>query len=331
MGTRRHTWLAYLGLSAAVMVAATWGSAVHAAPFPSGPIKLIVPYGPGGASEVAARAAAEGMAKVLGQVVVVENRPGAAGAIAVQAAVGAEPDGHTLVLMGASMWALPATVKPSPFDPKDLKAVSTLGDVNFGLFVPASLPARSMNELLAHAREQKDPLAYGTISLAMDAISTAVARAAGVNMIRVSYKGAPQAMADLIGGRLQMVFGPVGNGMGPTKDGKLRLLATHPHRTPLSPGVPTLAESGVTSVTTPTFMMIAAPAGTPGPVVERLSKAIAEAMAQPAIRERFESLGLAPGSASPEATAALVVQAQEAYAEVQRVLDAGTTGLTSPK
>lgn len=290
--------------------------------FPTRPITLIVPYSPGGASEVAARAIAEGMAKALGQPVVVDNKPGAEGAIAVKAGIAAEPDGHTLVLVAASMFALPMAVTPPPFDVADLAPVSNLGDVNFGLFVPASMPVRSTQDLIAHARNHPTPLAYASISLAMDALSLELARAAGVEMTRVPYKGGSQAMTDLVGGRLQFFLGPIGNGLALAREGRVRLLATHPNRTSLASDVPTLAESGLASTSTPMFMLIAAPARTPAPIVQQLARAIAEALRQPEVRGRLESLGITPLSSSPEAAAGLVRQALQAYAPVVRSLEA---------
>jgi tripartite-type tricarboxylate transporter receptor subunit TctC len=293
-----------------------------ATPFPQRPVKLIVPYSPGGASEVAVRAVAEGMARALGQPVLIDNRPGADGAIAVQAGIAAEADGHTLVLVAASMVSLPMSVKPPPFDMADLMPVSTLGDVTFGLFVPASLPVKTTRELLAYASAQGQPLAYASILPAMDALSSALASAAGVEMTRVPYKGGAQAMTDLVGGRLQVFIGPIGNGLAATQEGRLRLLATHPQRTPLAPGVPTLVESGVGAATTPMFMLLAAPARTPRPVVARLAQAIDAALREPQVRERLESLGVAGMASSPEAAAEQVRRAQQAYAAVVQRLEA---------
>lgn len=297
-----------------------------AASYPDRPVKLIVPYSPGGASEVAVRAVAEGMARSLGQPVLVDNRPGAEGAIAVQAGIGAEPDGHTLVLVAASMVALPMAVKPPPFDIAGLAPISTLGDLTFGLFVPASLPVKSTGELLAYARAQSQPLAYVSISLAMDALSTALAAAGGVTMTRVPYKGGAQAMTDLVGGRVQVFLGPIGNGLAAVQEGRLRLLATHPHRTPLAPDVPTLAESGARMATTPLFMLLAAPARTPRAVVDRLARAIDAALREPGVRERLDSLGVAPQASSPEEAAEQIRLAQRAYAPVVRSLEAAGGG-----
>lgn len=297
-----------------------------AASYPDRPVKLIVPYSPGGASEVAVRAVAEGMGRALGHPVLVDNRPGAEGAIAIQAGIGAPPDGHTLVLVAASMVALPMTVKPPPFDTSQLAPVSTLGDVTFGLFVPSALPVKTTSELLAYAKTQSEPLAYASISLAMDALSTTLAGAGGIQMTRVPYKGGAQAMTDLIGGRVQVFFGPIGNGLAATKESRLRLLATHPHRTPLAPDVPTLAESGVGTATTPMFMLVAAPARTPRDVVDRLAQAIDVALREPGVRERLESLGVAPQASSPEEAAEQMRRAQRAYAPVVRNLEAASGG-----
>jgi tripartite-type tricarboxylate transporter receptor subunit TctC len=292
------------------------------AAFPQRPLKLIVPYSPGGASEVAARAVAEGMGRALGQPVLVDNRPGAEGAIAVQAGIAAEADGYSLVLVAASMFALPLAVKPPPFDVADLVPISTLGDLTFGLFVPASLPVKTTRELLAYAKAQSQPLAYASISLSMDALTATLADAGGVAMTRVPYKGGAQAMTDLIGGRLQVFLGPIGNGLAAVQEGRLRLLATHPHRSSLAPDVPTLSESGIGTATTPMFMLIAAPARTPRAIVDRLAQAVDAALREPVVRGRLESLGIAPQASSPDQAAEQVQLALRAYAPVVRRLDA---------
>jgi tripartite-type tricarboxylate transporter receptor subunit TctC len=297
-----------------------------AAEFPSRPIKLIVPYSAGGASEVAVRAVAESMSRVLGQPLVIDNRPGADGAIAVKAGIGAEPDGHTLMVVAASMLALPVAVKPAPFEVADLAPVSTLGDVNFGLFVAAQLPVNSPKELIAYARGQSTPLTYASVSLAMDAMTTTLARSGNVTMTRVPYKGGAQAMTDLIGGHVQVFFGPIGNGLPAAREGRVRLLATHPQRTPLAPEVPTLAEAGATLAPTPVFMMIAAPARTPQPVIDRLAQSIAETLRQPEVRDRLQALGITPEASSPERATALVRQAHDAYVPVVRMLEAAAPG-----
>lgn len=288
--------------------------------FPQRPIRLIVPYSPGGASEVAARAVAEGMGRALGQPVLVDNRPGAEGAIAVQAGIAAEADGYSLVLVAASMFALPMAVNPPPFDVADLAPISTLGDVTFGLFVPASLPVKTTRELLAYAKAQSQPLTYASISLSMDALTSALADAGGVAMTRVPYKGGGQAMTDLIGGRLQVFLGPIGNGMAGVQEGRLRLLATHPQRSPLAADAPTLGESGVGGVTTPMFMLLAAPSRTPRAIVDPLAQAVDAALREPAVRARLESLGIAPRASSPAQAADEVQLALRAYAPVVRRL-----------
>jgi tripartite-type tricarboxylate transporter receptor subunit TctC len=295
---------------------------VAAGPFPQRPIKLIVPYSPGGAAEVAVRAVAEGMARTLGQPVLIDNRPGAEGAIAVQAAIAAEPDGHTLVLVAASMVALPMSVKPPPFDMAELVPISTVGDLTFGLFVPSSLPVKTTRELLVYASQQSPPIAYASISLAMDALSSALETAGGIEMTRVPYKGGTQAMTDVIGGRVQVFLGPIGNGLAAAQDGRLRLLATHPQRSPLAPGVPTLVEAGVDAATTPMFMLFAAPARTPRPVVDQLARAVDVALREPQLRERLESLGVAGKASSPEEATEQVRRAQRAYEPVVRKLEA---------
>lgn len=298
----------------------------QAAEFPSRPVKLIVPYSAGGSSEVAVRAVAEGMSRDLGQPVLVDNRPGADGAIAVKAGISAEPDGHTLLVIAASMMALPAAIKPAPFEVTDLVPISTLGDVAFGLFVPAKLPVSTPGELLAYARAQSVPLTYASVSLAMDAMTTTLARSGSVSMTRVPYKGGGQAMADLIGGHVQVFFGPIGNGLPAAREGRVRLLATHPQRTALAPEVPTMAEAGVALAPTPVFMMIAAPARTPQAVVDRVARSVAEVLRQPDVRDRLQSLGISPEASSPERAATLVRQAQAAYVPVVRMLDTDLEG-----
>lgn len=268
---------------------------------------------------MAARVVADALAKTLGQPVLADNKPGAQGALAAQALSAAPADGYTLLFAGASMFALPAVTQPAPFDAlADFAPVSTVCDTIFGLFVHPGIPARSPGELLEYARAHPGKLNYASVSLAMDATMSLIFKAGGPTVTRVPYKGGPEAIADVIGGRVQLFFGPIGNGLAQARDGQLRLLASYPQRSPLAPEAPTLAEAGIVSERLPMFQMIVAPARTPRDVVERLSREINGVLGNTELRAQFDKLGLLARGSTSEQAAAEVRDVLRAYGQFVR-------------
>lgn len=284
--------------------ALAWGSVclpVAEAQYPAKPVKLIVPFPPGGASDAAARAVAQSMSASMGQTILVENRPGASGAIAAQAVTSAPADGYTLLWASASMVSLPLIQKSPPFQSlNDLTPVSMVGRLTYCLFVPVSLPAKSLGELIAMLRAKPDALSYASGSLGEFMTTEQFLKASGARAVHVPYKGGAQAMPDLIAGRVQMNFGPFAGGYPFVNDGKLRVLAVlGAQRHVTSPDVPTMTEAGVSGVESPTWQAIFAPPKTPADVVARLAREIEKAVSSPATREQFARQAVVGESSSP--------------------------------
>lgn len=273
--------------------------------YPAKPVSLIVPLPAGGPTDAAARIVAEALAQALGQPFVVINRPGAEGAIGARAAATAAADGYTLLFGVASLVALPLLQEPPPLDVhKDLSPVATIGRFPFVLSVHPSVPATDVAAFVAFARSREEPLMYAASTVSEALAATAFMQATGVKMTRVPYKGSAQAITDLLAGRVQVMFGPAAAVLPHAGDGKLRLLAAlTPTRIPVLPELPTLAEAGIADVAVPSWQAVFAPAGTPQPIIERLSVAIDAALASAEVRAKLDHLMLQPEAPSPQALA----------------------------
>jgi tripartite-type tricarboxylate transporter receptor subunit TctC len=287
-----------LGLLAAAATAA-------AQPYPSRPVRLVVPFPPGGTIDMVGRMVAQGLSERLGQTVVVDNRAGAGGIVGAETVAKAAPDGHTLCLCSAgAMISSPLlTAKPAYDARRDFAPVSALATVPYVLLVnpssgPASLPA-----LLALARQKPDSLNYGsagTGSTSHLAAAQFVAMA-GIEVVHVPFKGSAQAATELAGGRLNFVFEAIGAGTQYARSGRLRALGVStPKRSPGLPEVPTIAEQGVPGYEMSTWHSVCAPRGTPQAVVDRLNREIVAVMSSPEVRERFVAAGTEPGTTTPE-------------------------------
>ena len=280
--------------------------------YPTKPIRLIVPLPPGGPSDYMARTVAQGLSANLGQPVVVDNKPGADGTVALREAMAAPADGHTLLYATGSMIALPLQSRPMSFDwLSELAPVGKLGRVSFCLIVNPGVPAHSVAELVAYARANPDKLNYSTSTQSELMAAAQFMRAAGIRMTRVPYKGGAQAMPDLLAGRIQVMFGPVALALPQLNNGGVRVLATVlPRRNASLPEVPTLAEAGFAEVAVPTWQSIFVPAKTPRTVVNRLAQGLQTVLAKPEVRAEFERRALFVEQASPEELAATVTREQ---------------------
>ncbi len=278
------------------------------AQYPSKPVKLVVPFPPGGASDAAARAVAQAMSASMGQAVLVENRPGASGAIAAQGVMTSPPDGYTLLWTSGSMVSLPLVMKSPPYGSlNDMAPVSLVGRLTFCLFVPATLPVKSVAELVAMMRAKPDSLSYASGSLGEYMTAEQFLKSAGARAVQVPYKGGAQAMPDLIAGRLQLNIGPFAGGLPFVKDGKLRMLAVlAANRHPAAPDVPTLDEAGFKGVGSPTWQAIFAPPKTPPDIINRLAKEVEKALSNPVAREQLTRQAVVVEASTPARLADLV-------------------------
>jgi tripartite-type tricarboxylate transporter receptor subunit TctC len=301
-------------------------AACAAAQYPAKPIRLIVPFPAGGASDNAARTVGQALSKSLAQPVVVENKPGGNGAVAAQALVSAAADGYTLLWGTASMVALPLLQKNAPYQSmSELTAVAITGRFAFGLFVHASVPATSLGDLITFAKRNPDKLAFASGTLGEFMSTAEVMKVAGISMMRVPYKGGAQAMPDLVAGRVQVYVTPISLGLPHTKDGRLRILATFLNqRSAAAPGVPTVAEAGLSGVSVPpTWQAIFAPPRTSPEVVERLSREVASVLRDPELRAHFDRQAVDIESSTPQSLAALI--RQEARSWEQFIRENGIT------
>ncbi|MBQ1764759.1 MAG: tripartite tricarboxylate transporter substrate binding protein [Aquincola sp.] len=271
--------------------------------FPSRPITLIVPFAPGGIADVTARAVAEAMGQTLKQTVVVDNRPSAGSIVASQAVASAKPDGHTLLLMSNGNAVSVGLFKKLPYDTvKDLQPISTLGFFDLGIVVPASSPFKTLPDLLRHAKANPGALKTGTIAVGSTQHLAAklFETVAGVELLTVPYKASPAVLMALRSGEIDVALEIVGPMMAQLKAGEIRALATTAgQRNAALPDVPTVQQAGLKDYDVSSWNAIAAPAGTPQPVIDALQRAIASAVADAGVRTRLEALGMRLQASTP--------------------------------
>ena len=291
-----------------------------AAQYPAKPVRLVVPYVAGGASDTAARTLGQALSKSLGQPVLVENRPGANGAIAAQAVLASPPDGYTLLWGVASMVALPQLQKNVPFESlAEFTPVAIVGRFAYSLFVYPGIPAKSVAELTAYARANPGKLSYASSGWGEYMTAAQFLKASGIAMERVPYKGGAQALSDLLAGRVQVTIGPTSNGIQYAKTGQLRMLAVlSPQRSALAPDVPTLDEAGVPGVSVPTWQAIFGPPKMPREIADRLVRETGLALRDPELRAKFEQQSLQAVGSTPEVLAATIKEDLRAWSQFIR-------------
>jgi len=274
------------------------------AAYPERIIRIVVPFAPGGGTDVIARALAQEMAKDLGASIIIENKPGAGTIIGTQAVATSEPDGYTL-LMGTFANAVNPTLNPKlPYDAhKDFAPVSLIArSFNIVVVNPKS-PLQSVADLIAAAKAEPDKMSYGTFGTGTSAhlAGELFKSMAKVSMTAVPYKGAAPAITDVIGGQIQVVFTTVASAASLIEGGQLRALAvTSAQRSPAFPQLPTVAEAGVPGYAAEAWYGLFAPAKTPPEIVERLNKSVAKAVQSDAFRRLSVNEGLVMAAGSPE-------------------------------
>jgi len=296
--------------------------AAHAQ-YPAKPIRLIVPFPPGGAAELGARIFSQPLGQQLGQPVVIETKPGAEGIIASEAVKQAAPDGYTLYYGTATgMSFAPAAKKVSPYDPvNDFTPVSMVGIFGFFVFAHASLPVHTIGDLVGYARANPGMLNYGTGNATSILATAQFAAQQKLDLVHIPYKGDGPLSLDLIAGRVHMAIATPGTLAPQVKEGKLRVLATLlPSRNPLLPQAPTLPEAGLQSVPITPWGGIFGPPKMPKEIVDRVSREIAVVLARPEVREAFGKLAFEPRSSTPQELAAFVAEQLEAYRRVTQAV-----------
>jgi len=315
-----------LGLVLSFAIACGFSVATAAAQtYPNRPITLVVPFPAGGGNDALARLVAERMSRTLGQQVVVEKRGGAGGTVATRAVAKGPADGYTILLTYTGTVAINPTLYPNPgYDPRrDLAPIGSIGMLTSVLVTHPSLPVKSTTELIAYAKANPGKINYGFVPGTVGHISTEMfARSAGIKITNIPYKGNGNAIGDLLGGHVSMMFLSVLPVLGQIKGGTLNALAVaSPARVSLLPDVPTIAESGVPGFSAVISYGLAAPAGTPRPIVERLNKELRAALDDESLRNRVASEGgqVLPGS--PEEYAIDIDREEKKWGPLVRSLE----------
>jgi tripartite-type tricarboxylate transporter receptor subunit TctC len=301
--------------AAAVVLVASAASAFAQA-YPARPITVIVPYAVGGTTDIVARLIGAQMGSSLGQPLIVENKAGGGGTVGWGAVARAAPDGYTLLTTEMSFTIAPALGARQPFDPrKDFTHIITAASAPHVLVINPALPAKTVQEFIALAKASPGKLNYGSGGNGTNTHlgGELFKSAAGINLVHVPYKGAGQVLTDLMGGQVQALVTSLPTALPHIKSGKLRaLMVTSDKRSPLLPDVPSAKEAGLPQVVMDFWVGLAAPAGTPPAVIDRLNKAAVQALNSPEGRKRLADQGLEPVANSPAQAAQLVV------AETQR-------------
>lgn len=307
-------------LAAAVLVLAP--AAVTAQPWPSKPISYVVPFTPGGTTDTIGRALAQGLAPVLGQPVVVDNKPGAAGAVGAAFVAKAKPDGHTLLGGTISTHAINASLyKDLPYDPiRDFEPIALVGFIPNALYVNPDLGVNSVADLIAFLKrdEKRRTFASSGAGTSTHLAGELFADLIGVPLTHVPYKGTPPAFADVAGGQVSFMFDQLTAGLPLVKGGKLKLLAvTSAKRTALAPDTPTMAEAGVPKFEMVSWQAVYAPKGTPKPIVDRLNAEIVKILKTPEVRDKMASqMGIEIVASSPAQLTSLMQTEIPRWAEL---------------
>jgi tripartite-type tricarboxylate transporter receptor subunit TctC len=302
-----------LGLSAAAPVVGQG--------YPTRPVRMIVPFPPGGGNDILARTVGNRLTEVVGQQVVVDNRGGAGGLIGAQLAATAIPDGYTIFLGSVGNLAqIPALKSDLPYHPlKDFAAVSLLATSAFVLAVHPAVPAKSVKELIALAKASPGKLNYASAGpgSSLHMAAELFKHATATDIVHVPYKGANPALTDLMSGRVQLIFSTMPPVLPHVKSGKLRGLGvTTAKRASAAPELPTIAESGVANFEVANWQGIVVPVKTPKPVVQKLNRDLIATLQLPGMTESLAAQGLEPAGGTPDTFAALIKREIAKYTQV---------------
>lgn len=283
--------------------------AATAQTYPQQPVRVVLPFTPGGGTDSITRIIAEPLGKILGQSVVVDNKAGGNTIIGTNVVVNAKPDGYTLLAtMDMTATILPAVYSKLPFDPsKDLIPVALLAHVPALFVAHPNVPANNLKELIEYSKANPGKLNYGAAVLYGQVLGEQLKSVSGLNYTYVPFKGAGEAVQALVGGHLDFMMLDIATGINYIKDGRLKALAiTAPQRHPQLPNVPTVGEMGYPSIEMSVWYGLFAPAGTPAAVVERLNAGVAQVVSDPAIKKRLADLGHETATPTPPQIAELI-------------------------
>lgn len=307
-----------------LMGLAACSSWAHAQAWPQKPIRIIVPYTAGGASDITARLMAERFSVRMGQPVTVENRAGASGIIGTEAVAKAAPDGYTLAFVASSHVVNKALFPTLGYDPiKNFAPITQTANVQLVMVVPAALQVNTVQEFIAVARARPGALSYASSGSGSNPqfFAEMLKQAAGLDLMHVPYKGSTAAHTDLLAGRTHLMFDALAAVAPHVKSGGLKLLAVAgPTRSPLLPGTPTIAESGLPGFGATSWGALLAPAGTPKAIIDRLYQESVVALNSPDIKERLAALGAEVVASTPEQLAELMQREEVRYLKMVRDL-----------
>ncbi|WP_067066638.1 Bug family tripartite tricarboxylate transporter substrate binding protein [Roseateles chitosanitabidus] len=292
----------------AALATATVSASALAQGYPDHPVRLIVPYAPGGSADIVARLISDEWGKALGKPLVVENKAGAGGNLGVAEVAKAAGDGYTVGLQTVSLAINPALTPRMPYDTlKDLAPVGMVASSQHVLVVNENVPAKTVKDLVALAKRQPGKLSYAsagtgsTFHMAAELFKAV----AGVSIVHIPYRGGGPALSDTIGGQTEMAFPVLSAAQGHVQSGRLRALGvTGPRRSPLMPNVPTIAEAGVPGYSFETWFMVFVPSGTPKPVVDKLNATLNAVLATPTVKDRMAKEGFDASPSTPAAARA---------------------------
>ncbi len=311
-------------LLACLLVFATQATAQS---YPSRPVRMVIPLSPGGFADVPGRILASRLSALLGYNVFVENRAGAGGTIGADFVAKSAPDGYTLLFTGTPHVISAWVYKKLPYDPlKDFEPVALVASGPYVLVVNPQLPVKSVRELIAAAKARPGQIDYASSGngSAQHLVSALFASMAGIQLNHVPYKGSGPAMQDLLGGQIKVSFAGIPNVLPHVKAGRLRALAVStPQRSPDLPQVPTVAEAGVPGYQATLWLNLAAPAGTPADIVQRLYAETARALQDAELQQSFRAAGVEASLMSPQELAAFMQAEYEKWGKVVR--DTGAT------
>lgn len=308
-------------LTGAIGLAAGAASAQPAARFPERPVRMVVPFAPGGSTDIFARLVAAKMSEDLGQQIVVDNKPGAGGNIGAEAVARSAPDGYTLLVgTPGPLTISPNLMKSMPYDPaRDLVGVGQIVNVQSVLVVNPATGIASVHELIDRARAQPGKLSYASPGLGSspNLAMELFAAQAGIRIESIQYKSDSQALTDVMSGQVPIMIANIAGVLPHIRSGKLRALAVAgPRRSALLPDVPTVSEAGLAGYAVTGWAGLLAPAGTPSPVIEQLNRALNKALATPDVVAKIEQQSAEPAPVSPKAFDAFMADERARWAEV---------------
>ena len=296
---------------------ATWAAAQD---FPNRPIRLVVPYGPGGVTDINARTLATRLGEILGQSVVVDNRAGGASIVGSDAVAKAKPDGYTLLLTSTALAANHILFKKIPYDPvKDLMPVSFVSTVPTVLVVHNNVPAQNLKDLVQLARSKPEAMNYGSAGNGSgNHLTTEVfLNTTGLKVQHIPYKGGGAVMADLVAGQVTFVFAVLPTALPFITSGKLRALGvSSAQRNPALPDVPTLEETGVSGAESGSWLGLLAPAGTPQPILDKISQSLQQVLAMPDVQQQLLGQGAVAKGGTTAEFVNLIANDRRRYAKI---------------